>query len=138
MLLTQTCYQRRRRWGAGGQVPPPPSFGISVNTIRTKGGRLCPQYYCWPPPSFWTMRRLCIIKTECLLTGALICQHCKEGKLQILMRWYEGLMSKEFTFKGQAYYQSSIICTISKHTQVLLQAPSYKDEYKAGLSNDYF
>ena len=34
--------------GAGGACAPP-SFGISVNPIRTKGGRLCPLYYYWPP-----------------------------------------------------------------------------------------
>ena len=42
------------RWGGRGA-----SFGISVNPIWTKGGRLCPPYYYCPPPSFWTMRRLC-------------------------------------------------------------------------------
>ena len=31
--------------GAGGARASPPSFGISVNPIRTKGGRLCPPYY---------------------------------------------------------------------------------------------
>ena len=29
-----------------------------------------------------------ITKTECLLTGSLICQHCMEEKLQILMGWH--------------------------------------------------
>ena len=33
-------------------------FGITVNPIRTKGGRLGPLYYYVPPPFFWTMRRL--------------------------------------------------------------------------------
>ena len=42
--------QRRRRWGGAGASAPPPSFGISVNPIRTKGGRLCPPYFPWPPP----------------------------------------------------------------------------------------
>ena len=27
----------------------PPEFGRSVNLIHTKGGRLCPSYYCQPP-----------------------------------------------------------------------------------------
>ena len=39
---------RRRRWGGRGGTCPP-SFGISVNPIRTKGGRLCPPYYYWAP-----------------------------------------------------------------------------------------
>ena len=43
--------QRRRRWGGRG-ARAPPSFGISVNPIRTKGGRLCPPYYYWPPHLF--------------------------------------------------------------------------------------
>ena len=37
--------------GAGGACAPP-SFGISVNPIRTKGGRLCPLYYYVPPHLF--------------------------------------------------------------------------------------
>ena len=37
--------------GAGG-ARAPPSFGISVNPIRTKGGRLCSTYYYWPPQTF--------------------------------------------------------------------------------------
>ena len=37
--------------GAGG-ARAPPKFGILVNPIRTKGGRLCPPYYYWPPPIF--------------------------------------------------------------------------------------
>ena len=44
--------------GPGGHVPPK-KFGILVNPIWTKEGRLCPPYYYWAPPSFWTMRRLC-------------------------------------------------------------------------------
>ena len=39
---SEDIVQRRRRWGA---CAPPPSFGISVNPIWTKGGRLCPPYY---------------------------------------------------------------------------------------------
>jgi hypothetical protein len=34
--------------GAGG-ARAPPSFGISVNPIRTKGGRLCPPITTGPP-----------------------------------------------------------------------------------------
>ena len=37
--------------GAGG-ARAPPKFGILVNPIRTKGGRLCPPYYYWPPHLF--------------------------------------------------------------------------------------
>ena len=50
--------QGRRSWGGGGGARALPKFGILVNPIRTKGGRLCPPYYYWAPPSFWTMRRL--------------------------------------------------------------------------------
>ena len=32
-----------------GGMCPPPSFGISVNPIWTKGGRLCPPHYYWAP-----------------------------------------------------------------------------------------
>ena len=48
---------------AGGHVPPQ-SFGISVNPIRTKRGRLFPPYYYWPPiflddaASLWYMPTL--------------------------------------------------------------------------------
>ena len=42
--------QRRRSWG--GACAPPPSFGISVYPIQTKGGRLCPPYYYVPPYLF--------------------------------------------------------------------------------------
>ena len=37
--------------GPGGHVPPK-KFGILVNPIWTKGGRLCPPYYYWPPHLF--------------------------------------------------------------------------------------
>ena len=36
--------------GGGRRGTCPPSFGISVNPIRTKGGRLGPLYYYEPPP----------------------------------------------------------------------------------------
>ena len=60
MILYLLCYketninsvQRRRRWGGRGGGRAPPSFGISVNPIRTKGDRLCPPYYYWPPHLF--------------------------------------------------------------------------------------
>ena len=45
-------FKRRDAGGGGageGACAPPPSFGISVNPIWTKGGRLCPPYYYWPP-----------------------------------------------------------------------------------------
>ena len=32
----------------GGGAYAPPSFGISVNPIQIKGGRLCPPYYYFP------------------------------------------------------------------------------------------
>ena len=38
--------------GAGRACAPFQSFGISVNPIRTKGSRLCPPYYYWPPHIF--------------------------------------------------------------------------------------
>ena len=37
-------FQRCRRRGAG-EACAPPSFGLSFNPIRTKGGKLCPPYY---------------------------------------------------------------------------------------------
>ena len=43
--------QRRRWWGGQGGMCPP-SFGVSVNPIRTKGGRSCPPYYYRPPQIF--------------------------------------------------------------------------------------
>ena len=33
----------------GGGRAPPPEFGRAVNSIQTKGGRLCPSQYCQPP-----------------------------------------------------------------------------------------
>jgi hypothetical protein len=41
----------------GAWAPPPPSFGISVNPIRTKG-QIMPAMLLLAPPSFWIMRRL--------------------------------------------------------------------------------
>ena len=64
--------QRRRRWG-GGRTPPP-SFGISVAPIRTKGSRLCPPYYYVPPPpSFGTMRHLCLLYVILIWRNFLLC-----------------------------------------------------------------
>ena len=40
------------RDAGGGGARAPPKFGILVNPIRTKGGRLCPPYYYWPPHLF--------------------------------------------------------------------------------------
>ena len=49
--------------GAGG-ARAPPKFGILVNPIRTKGGRLCPPYYYWPPHLFGRCgaSELCIVQ----------------------------------------------------------------------------
>ena len=40
------------RDAGGGGARAPPKFGILVNPIWTKGGRLCPPYYYVPPHLF--------------------------------------------------------------------------------------
>ena len=53
MILVLVLYYILR--DAGGGVcapPPPPSFGISVNPIRTKGGRLGPPNMLIPTKIF--------------------------------------------------------------------------------------
>ena len=47
-MALSMCSRDAGGGGAGGACAPP-SFGISVNPIRTKGGSLCPPYYYWPP-----------------------------------------------------------------------------------------
>ena len=51
-LLVLTLLSREAGGGGAGGARAPPKFGISVNPIRTKGGRLCPPYYYWPPHLF--------------------------------------------------------------------------------------
>ena len=47
--LTWMSLQTRRRRG-GRETRAPLSFGIPINPIWTKGGRLCPPYSYRPPP----------------------------------------------------------------------------------------
>ena len=51
-LQIKECIIRDAGGGGAGGACAPPSFGISVNPIRTKGGRLGPLYYYVPPPIF--------------------------------------------------------------------------------------
>jgi hypothetical protein len=53
-----------RGGGQGGAAPPPPVFGISINPIPTKGGRLWPPHYYSPLPDFQTFLRPCRIVQE--------------------------------------------------------------------------
>ena len=43
------CRDVARGGGGWGGWSPPPEFGRSVNTIKIRGGRLCPSHYCQPP-----------------------------------------------------------------------------------------
>ena len=58
--------------GGAGKARAPQSFGISVNPIRTKGGRLCPPYYYWPPHLFGrcgvSVIHTCMICRTCQVT----------------------------------------------------------------------
>ena len=56
-FISNTCKLVAETLKVGGAG----NFGISISPIRTKGSRLCPPYYyCPPPQSFWTMRRLTV------------------------------------------------------------------------------
>ena len=57
------AYCRDAGGGGAGGARAPQKFGISVNPIRTKGGRLCPPYYYWPPHLFGR----CGVSVLCLL-----------------------------------------------------------------------
>ena len=63
--------------GGGGRGDMcPPSFGISVNPIRSKGSRLCPPYYYWPPIFLNDAASLYIIS---VLTHTNPCMHMMQG-----------------------------------------------------------
>ena len=49
VILKHSMSQTLDRDAGGGGAWGHPSFGISVNPIWTKGGRLCPPYYYWAP-----------------------------------------------------------------------------------------
>ena len=57
-------YTRDAGGGGAGGACAPPSFGISVNPIRTKGGRLCPLYY-YVPPHLFGRCGVSVIEMEC-------------------------------------------------------------------------
>jgi hypothetical protein len=48
-LMEKIYYSETPEVGGREGACAPPSFRISVNPIWTKGGRLCPPYYYWPP-----------------------------------------------------------------------------------------
>ena len=66
MFRCSAMQGRRMGFGPGG-TRAPPELGILVNPIRTKGGRLCPPYYNWPPHLFGRCGASAMSSEKCAL-----------------------------------------------------------------------